>query len=145
MSKTDLFQTIQFSISTQFHVKRVLSQVIQFSISTHFSFIWLINRTLSSATTPDQSGDGSNGTEGVLFIPQSFSIIGTSPPDCLLSYLIEGGVLFMQSVYSTRWLGNIFLSSGFRFCAPTCWRWIILKLMYLTDRLDPNRHYHSVV
>ena len=37
-------------------------------------------------TTPSQSGPGSNGNEGVLRIPQSLSITGTSPSDCLVSY-----------------------------------------------------------
>ena len=41
---------------------------------------------LSGATIPGQSGPGSNGNEGLLFIPQSFSITGTSPIDCLVSY-----------------------------------------------------------
>ena len=41
---------------------------------------------LSSATIPDQSGPGSNGNEGVLRLPQSSSIIGTSPSDCLATY-----------------------------------------------------------
>ena len=30
-----------------------------------------IDRTLSSATTPDQSGPGINGNDGVLHIPQN--------------------------------------------------------------------------
>ena len=51
MSKTALFQTIQFSISTQ------------------FSSIWPIDRTLSRATIPGLSRPGSNGNEGVLRIP----------------------------------------------------------------------------
>ena len=45
-----------------------------------------IDRTLSGVTTPDQSGPGSDGNEGVHCIPQSFSITGTSPSDCLMSY-----------------------------------------------------------
>ena len=61
---------------------------------------------MSDATMPGQSGPGSNGKEGVLRIPQSPSITGTSPSDCLVSYL---GYLFggsypsaeVQSVYST--------------------------------------------
>ena len=36
---------------------------------------------------PGQSGPGSDGNEGVLQIPQSFSVTGTSPSDCLVSYL----------------------------------------------------------
>ena len=71
-----------------------------------FSSIWPIDRTLSGATTPGQSEPGSNGNERVLHIPQSSSIIGTSP-----SYYLEiytGHLLGefyssveMQSVYST--------------------------------------------
>ena len=41
------------------------------------SSIWPIDRTLSGATTPGQSGPESDGNEGVLRIPQSSSIIGT--------------------------------------------------------------------
>ena len=44
-------------------------------------------RALSSATTPGQSGPESNGKEGDLRIPQSPSITGTSPSDCLVSYI----------------------------------------------------------
>ena len=38
-----------------------------------------MDRTLSGATTPGQSGPGSNGNEGLLGIPQSSSITGASP------------------------------------------------------------------
>ena len=41
---------------------------------------------LSGATTPDQSGPRSDGNKEVLCIPQSSSITGTSPSDCLVSY-----------------------------------------------------------
>ena len=41
---------------------------------------------LSGATTPSQSGPGSDGNEGVLHISQSSSITGTSLLDCLVSY-----------------------------------------------------------
>ena len=41
---------------------------------------------LSGATTPGQSGSGSDGNEGVLRITQSSSTVGTSPSDCLVSY-----------------------------------------------------------
>ena len=83
------------------NVKTILFQVILFSISTHFSSI-----ELSGATTPGQSGPGSDCNEGVLRIPQSFSITGTSPSDYLVSY--PGNSLVgsypsteMRSVYST--------------------------------------------
>ena len=54
---------------------------------------------LSGATTPGQSGPGSNGNEGVLRIPQSSSIAGTSPSDCLVSYpghSLGGGLTPLQ-------------------------------------------------
>ena len=42
---------------------------------------------LSGATTPGQSGPGSNGNEGVLRIPQiTPALLGTSPSDSLVSY-----------------------------------------------------------
>ena len=78
-------QTIQFSVSSS-NVKTVLFQVIQFSISTQFSSVWLIDRTLSGATTPGQSGLGSDSNEEVLCIPQSSSMTRTPPSDCLVSY-----------------------------------------------------------
>ena len=89
--QTVQFQPFQFSISiifvySQVNIKTVLSQAIQFSITTQFSFIWLVDRTLSGATTPGQSRPGSNGNEGVLCIPQSSSITGTSPSDCVVPY-----------------------------------------------------------
>ena len=66
--------------------KTVLFQTIKFCISTQFSSIWPIDRTLSGATTPGQSGPGSDGIEGVLYILQSSSITEISPSDCLVLY-----------------------------------------------------------
>ena len=70
------------------------------------SFTWAIDRTLSGATVPGQSGLGSDGYEGVLRILQSSSIIGALLSDWLVSY--PGHSLgesyrsaVMQSVYST--------------------------------------------
>ena len=69
------------------------------------SSIWLIDKTLSGATTPSQSVPGSNDNEGILCITQSCSITGTSPSDCLVSYPEHSlGESYpsaeMQSVYS---------------------------------------------
>ena len=36
------------------------------------SFIWVLDRTLSGATTPGQSKPGKNGNEGVLHIPKPY-------------------------------------------------------------------------
>ena len=80
-------------------------QAIQFSMSTQFSSILPIDRTLSGSTIPSQSGFGSDGNEGVLCIPQSSDITGTSPSDCLVSYpghLLGGSYPSekVQTVYS---------------------------------------------
>ena len=64
----------------------VLFQTIQFSINTQFSFIWPIDCNLSNATIPGERGLGSDGNEGMLCIPQSSGITGTLPSDCLASY-----------------------------------------------------------
>ena len=71
---------------TQLNVKTVPFQTIQFSISMQFSSIQTIDRALTGATILGQSGPGSNSNKGVLYIPQSSSITGTSPSDCLVSY-----------------------------------------------------------
>ena len=43
-----------------------------------------IDKTLSSGTTPDQSGPGSNGNDGVVCIPQSSKFTGSSQSDHLV-------------------------------------------------------------
>ena len=73
--------------------KTVPFQTIQFSISTQFSFIWPIERTLLGGTTQGQSEPGSDGNEGVLRITQSSNIIGTLTSDCLVSY--QGSLLLV--------------------------------------------------
>ena len=50
---------------------------------------------LSGATTPFHSEPGSDGNDGVLRIPQSSSIAGTSTSDCFVSCL---GQTFMGVV-----------------------------------------------
>ena len=64
-----------------------------------------MDRTLSGATTPGQSGPGSNSNKGVLYITQMSSITGASPSDCFVSYSGHSlGESYssaeMQSVYS---------------------------------------------
>ena len=87
---------------TQLNVKNVLFQTIQFSISTQGP-INESNRTkLLGATTLVKSGPGRNGNEGVLCVPQSSRITETSPSD-LVSYAGVGGFLSLcrEAVYST--------------------------------------------
>ena len=70
---------------TQLNVKTVLFQTSQFSTSTQFSSIWPIDRTLSDALTLAQ--------KRVLCIPQSITI-GLF---CVISRtLIGGGLTFLQ-------------------------------------------------
>ena len=66
--------------------KTVLFQTIQFILSTQFTSIWPIDRTLSGATTSGQSGPGSDGNKMVFHIPQNSHITGPSPLVCLKSY-----------------------------------------------------------
>ena len=98
----------QSFVYKQLNVKAVLLQTIQISIRTLLSSIGPRDRILSDATTPGQSGPGSNGNKGILCIPQSSSITGASPLDYLVSYLghsLRGGGSYhsakIQSVYST--------------------------------------------
>ena len=63
-------------------------------MSTMFSSVWPIDMTWSGSNTPGQSEPGSDGNEKVLHIPQSSSITGTSPSDCLVSY--QGHLLWMS-------------------------------------------------
>ena len=58
----------QSFVYSQSNVKTVLFQTTQFGISKQFSSIWLIDRTLSGATTLGKSGPGSDGNKGVLCI-----------------------------------------------------------------------------
>ena len=64
-----------------------------------FSSIEPLDRALPGATIPVQCGPESNGNEEVLRIPQSPSITGTSPSDCLVSYpghSLGGGLTLLQ-------------------------------------------------
>ena len=58
-----------------------------------------MDRTLLGATFPGQSEPGSESNVGVLYIPQSSSITGASPSDCLVSYL---GYSFAESYPSAE-------------------------------------------
>ena len=69
-----------YSSTNHFYFK-LFSLVEQSSIS-----MLLVLFNLSGATIPGHSGPGSDGNEGLLCIPQSSSITGTSSSDCLVSY-----------------------------------------------------------
>ena len=86
-----------------------------------FSSIWPINRTLSGATTPDQSEPWSDGNEVVLHISLSSNITGTSQSDWLVSHAEHSlGESYlsaeMQSVYSaapTNWVTGYSLEESY--------------------------------
>ena len=103
--------------------KTVIFQTIRFSINTQFSSIWFIDRTLSSATTPNQSGPGSDGNEGVLRIPQSSSVAGTSPLDLLVSYPGHS----LEESYTSAEKQSVFST------APADWTKTIIDYPYKTE------------
>ena len=70
MIKLFYFQTIQSFVRAQYNIS---------SIDSIFT-------TLSDATTPGQVGSRSDSIEGVLRIPQSFSITEALPSDFLMLY-----------------------------------------------------------
>ena len=91
MLKTVLFNQFSlaeysFFVYTQLNVKTVIFQTIQFSIGTQFSSIWPRERTLPGTTNLGQSGPRGDGNKGVLHIPQRSSITGASTSDHLVSY-----------------------------------------------------------
>ena len=95
-----------------------------------FSSIWPIDRTLSGATTPGQSGPGSDG------LPQSSSITGTSPSDCLVSYPGHSfaGVLPLRidAVYSPSCLGKWY-------------RWSFIILIFINELIKVLLHSHCLI
>ena len=111
------------------------NQTVLFSISHLFtlSSIWPTDRTLSDVTIPNQSGPGSDSNEGVLHIPQSSSITGASPSDCLMSYpwhlLVMGSYLSIeisQCILQSQPTGLILEPVIFFLCANSLNFWIVL-------------------
>ena len=94
MSKQLYFKQSILAYVRFLNVKIVLFQAIQFNISTQFSSIQPKDWTLPFATTPAQSGPGSD--EGTHRITQSSSITWTSPSNCLMSVQdIRRGILLL--------------------------------------------------
>ena len=84
---------------------------------------------ISGASTPWQSGDGSDGNEGVLQIPERSSIIGASQSECLISYSghslgVSHSGAEVQSVYSTV-SGN---------WTEIKWNFVSSKILYYENR-----------
>ena len=99
---------------TQSNDQTVPFQTIPFSISYLFTckcqtVLLPINWTLSSPTTPGQSGLGNDDNEWLLHIPQISSITGALPSDCLMLYPGGGLTLCRDTVgifYSPSRLGQ---------------------------------------
>ena len=72
---------VQFFVYTQL-VKTVLFQTTQFSISTQFSSVWPMDRTLSGATSLGQSGPVSQSLTISLFSVISRTLVGGVLPLC---------------------------------------------------------------
>ena len=151
-NQTVLFLTIQFSII------HLLAPILNVKSS-----IWLIDRTLSGATTLGQSRPGIDGNKGVFSIPKNFISTEASPSDCLMSYpghSFGEGVSYpsaeMQSAYSTAladWtligvvVGGSYLSAEMHlvyFTAPANWAWIIL-LEHFNDILHWQKVCYDVL
>ena len=77
-----------------------------------------IGRTLSGATTVDQCGPESDGNKGVLRIPQSSSITGAAPSDCLVSYLGHS----LRETYPSAELQSV------HFTAPVDWARLVCHM-----------------
>ena len=103
--------------------KSVQFQTIQFSISTLCSFVRPIDRALLGATTPGQSGPGSDGNEGVIRIPPQLQPYWNLIIRCLVLYsghllgvlnpLLRCGRCIQlpqpTGPQETRWWGVLFL------------------------------------
>ena len=69
------------------YIQKVLFQTIQFSISTQFNSIWSKDRTLSDVTTPDQSGPGSYGNKRISASPKALALL--EPHHQIVKYPIQ--------------------------------------------------------
>ena len=83
----------------------------------HFSSIWTIDRTLSGATTPNQSGPRSDGNEEVLCIPPNPALLEPHHMFSVISRTLVRGILPLyrgaDGVFcSPNWLGNASGKSG---------------------------------
>ena len=92
------------------------------------SSIWLIDRTLSGATTSDQNGPQSTGNEGVLRISQSSRITEASPSDCSMSY---SGYLLGES-YSSAEMQSVYSAAQAD--------WVTVRLSSLS-KIDVSKNY----
>ena len=102
-------------------MKTVLFQAIQVSISSQFSSIWPIDTTLPGATTPGQSGPGSDSNVGIFRIPESSSNTRTSLSDCngrLLPFCREAVGVLPTGQSLARMSLPLWICNSDRVCPP---------------------------
>ena len=127
--QTVLFQTIQF----------IISHLFAHSLNVKV-FFRPIDRTLSSATTPGQSGPHSNGNEGESCIPQSNGITRVSPSVLfsVISRTIVGwgltpqqkcGRCILRSLPTGPW--DKFIVCAYYTIDLKCLFYFILKIIFL--------------
>ena len=99
-----------------------------------------MNRILSGATTQGQSGPLSIGNKELFCIPQSSSIAGTSPSDCLISYVVHlmdsYSFAEIQSEYSTvqadwAFFGESYPNADIEYSTAEV-DWAVFTIMYAT-------------
>ena len=95
------------------------------------SEFYLIHRTLSGATTQDQSGPEIDGNKGVLCIPQSSSITGASTSDCSMSYPRH---LLGEVLLRCRDVVSVFYSS------PLTGQWVCVETWKLECSIKIRGH-----
>ena len=77
--------------------------------------VWPMDRTLSGATRPGQSGPGSDGNKWALCIPQSSCITGVSASDYFVSYTGHS----LGESYSSAQLQSLYSAAVADWA--TCW------------------------
>ena len=109
------------SITTKFQCqKQFFFQTFQFSINAQFSSIWPINRTLLGVTTQSLGGPGSDGNKRIIHIPKRSRITGTSPSDCLVSYLGH----WLRKSYPSAEIYSVYSP------APAGWAWKFIRTLW---------------
>ena len=87
-------------VYTELNVKIVLFQTIQFSIGTQFSSIWSIDRTISVATTPVRVNRGAIAMKGFYPFPKPFALLEPHHWLFRLSWGKSNHSAEMQLIYS---------------------------------------------
>ena len=116
----------------EYALKRVIFRMnIQFS--TQFNSTWLLDRTLSGATTPGQSGPGSDGNERVLHFPKAAALQETRHQ--IVKCHKQDTALSVYSVSPADWAINS-LIPAFLFIVNLVWFCIISMIVSVNVPLE---------